>query len=143
MAKKRQPKALIKLELTGGQATPAPPLGPALSQRRVNIGQFIGQFNDKTRDLMGVPLPVVIQVYQDGSFDFEIKSPPTSYLLKQAAGVAKGSGLAGKEAAGSVNRAQVTEIAKQKLKDLNTRDLDAAMRIVEGAARSCGIQVVD
>ncbi len=145
MAKKRksQPKAVLKLEITGGQANPAPPLGPALSQHNVNIGQFISVINEKTSDRMGVPLPVVVRVYQNGSFDFDIKTPPASYLLKQAAQVAKGSGLTGKESVGSVNRAQLREIAELKKEDLNAKDLDAAERIVAGTARSCGIEVVD
>jgi large subunit ribosomal protein L11 len=144
MAKrKRQPRAVLKLLITGGQANPAPPLGPALSQHRVNIGQFISQFNEKTKSQMGVPLSTVVQVYHDGSFDFEIRSPLTSYLLKRAAEVAKGSGLTGREPAGAVTRAQVMEIARQKMADLNTRSLEAAVKIVEGTARSCGIEIKD
>jgi len=144
MAKrKRQPRAVLKLLITGGQANPAPPLGPALSQHRVNIGQFISQFNEKTKSQMGVPLSTVVQVYQDGSFEFEIRSPLTSYLLKRAAEVAKGSGQAGREPAGAVTRAQVMESARQKMADLNARSLEAAAKIVEGTARSCGIEVKD
>ncbi len=145
MAKKRkaQPKAVLKLEITGGQANPAPPLGPALSQHNVNIGQFISTINEKTSDRMGVPLPIVVRVYQNGSFDFDIKTPPASYLLKQAAQVAKGSGASGKESVGRVNRAQLREIAEQKKEDLNAKDIEAAERIVAGTARSCGIEVVD
>jgi len=140
---KRQPEAVLKVLVTGGQANPAPPLGPVLSQHRVNIGQFINQFNEKTRDQMGVPLPVVISVYRDGSFQFEVKTPPASYLIKQAAGVVKGSGAAGRENIGSVTRSQLRELAKQKMHDLNTEDLESAMRIMEGTARSCGIEVVE
>ncbi len=145
MAKKRkaQPKAVLKLEVTGGQASPAPPLGPALSQHNVNIGQFISTINEKTKDQMGVPLPVVVRVYQNGSFEFDIKTPPASYLLKQAAQVAKGSGLSGKESVGSVRMDQLREIAERKMEDLNAKDLDAAVKIVAGTARSCGIAVVD
>jgi large subunit ribosomal protein L11 len=143
MAKKRKPEAILKLMAVGGQANPAPPLGPALSQHRVNIGQFIGQFNEKTRDQMGVPLPVVVRVYRDGSFDFDVKNPPVSYLVKRAAEVAKGSALAGREPAGSIKREQVRQIATQKMEELNARTLEAAMRIVEGTARSCGIKVTD
>ncbi len=146
MAKKKrkaQPKAVLKLEVTGGQANPAPPLGPALSQHNVNIGQFISTINEKTSDQMGVPLPVEVRVYQNGSFDFDIKTPPASYLLKQAAQVAKGSGLSGKESVGTVSRVQVREIAERKREDLNAKDLDAAEKIVAGTARSCGIEVVD
>jgi large subunit ribosomal protein L11 len=141
--KKKRAVAVLKLQATGGQATPAPPLGPALSQHRVNIGQFISQFNEKTRNQTGVPLPFVLQIYVDGSFEFEIKSPPAAYLVKRAAEVAKGSGLAGREEAGSVTRSQLTEIAQQKMEDLNARDLEAAIRMIEGTARSCGISVQD
>ena len=141
--KKKRAVAVLKLQATGGQATPAPPLGPALSQHRVNIGQFITQFNETTRNQTGVPLPFVLQIYADGSFEFEIKSPPAAYLVKRAAGVAKGSGLVGREEAGSVTRGQLREIAQQKMADLNARDLEAAMRIIEGTARSCGISVQD
>jgi len=138
---KKAVTAQIKLQVTGGQATPAPPVGPALSQHGVNIGQFIKQFNDRTTELTGVPLPVLIKVFRDRSFDFEVKSPPASYLLKQAAGVAKGSGVPNKEKVGKVSRSDVEEIAKKKLKDLNAGDLEQAMRIIEGTARSCGIEV--
>ena len=141
MAKKRQPQAVLKLMAVGGQASPAPPLGPALSQHRVNIGQFISQFNEKTRDQMGVPLPVVVKVYRNGAFEFEVKNPPASYLIKRAAEVVKGSGQAGRESAGSITRQQLEQIASQKMEDLNARGLEAAMRIVEGTARSCGIEV--
>lgn len=127
----------------GGQATPAPPLGPALSQHRVNIGQFINQFNEKTRDQMGVPLPVVVSVYRDGSFDFMVKNPPASYLVKRAAEVAKGSGEPGRESAGKITREQLRQIAVQKMDDLNAATAEAAMRMVEGTARSCGVEVQD
>jgi large subunit ribosomal protein L11 len=141
--KKRTPQATLKLLATGGQATPAPPLGPALSQHRVNIGQFISQFNEKTRDQMGIPLPVEVRIYRDGSFEFDIKSPPASYLIKRAAEAAKGSGEAGRGSVGSITREQVKEIASQKMEDLNAGDLATAARIIEGTARSCGIDVVD
>ncbi len=139
---KKQPKVTLKLQVTGGQANPAPPLGPALSQHRVNIGQFINEFNERTSDQMGVPLPVEIRVYGDGSYDFDVKSPPASYLIKRAADVAKGSGLAGKESAGEVTEEQVREIAEEKLDDLNAHDVENARKIIEGTARSCGIDVV-
>jgi large subunit ribosomal protein L11 len=141
MAKKAQPQAVIKVLVTGGQANPAPPLGPTLSTHRVNISQFISQFNERTRDLMGVPLPVIVKVYRDRSFEFEVRTPPASYLIKRAAGVAKGSGAAKRESAGSITRQQLQEIAQQKMSDLNTDDVEAAMRILEGTARSCGVQV--
>jgi len=144
MAKaKRKPKVVLKLLVTGGQATPAPPLGPALSQHRVNIGQFISQFNEATRDKMGVPLPIVVRIYQNGAFEFDLKNPPASYLIKRAAQVAKGSGEPGRQPAGSITRGQLVEIAREKKSDLNAADLDTAVRIVEGTARSCGIKVVD
>lgn len=141
MAKKRRPQVTLKLMAVGGQANPAPPLGPALSQHRVNIGQFINQFNEKTRDQMGVPLPVVVRIYRDSSFDFDVKNPPVSYLVKRAAEVAKGSGQAGRESVGSIKREQVRQIATQKMEELNAGTLEAAMRIVEGTARSCGVEV--
>ncbi len=141
--KKAQPKAVLKVEVVGGQANPAPPLGPALSQHNVNIGQFISMVNEKTSDQMGVPLPVEVRVYQNGSFDFDVKTPPASYLIKQAAQVAKGSGLTGKESVGSISRGQVREIAEKKMADLNSKDLDAAANVIAGTARSCGIEVTD
>ncbi len=141
MAKKAQPTAVLKVLVTGGQANPAPPLGPTLSQHRVNIGQFISQFNEKTKDLMGVPLPVIVRVYRDNSFEFDVKTPPASYLVKRAAGIVKGSGATKREVAGTITRRQLREIAEQKIVDLNTNDLETAMRIIEGTARSCGVQV--
>ncbi len=145
MAKKKKkiPQAQIKLQIPAGSANPAPPVGPALGQHGVNIMQFCKAFNDATKGKEGLILPVVINVYEDRSFDFIIKSPPASVLLKRAANLAKASGQAGKEVIGQVTRKQVEEIAKQKLKDLNTPDLQAAMKMVEGTARSMGIKVVD
>jgi large subunit ribosomal protein L11 len=141
MARKAQPTAVLKVLVTGGQANPAPPLGPTLSQHRVNIGQFISQFNEKTKDQMGVPLPVIVRVYRDSSFEFDVKTPPASYLVKRAAGIVKGSGATKREVAGTITRRQLREIAEQKIVDLNTNDLETAMRIIEGTARSCGVQV--
>jgi large subunit ribosomal protein L11 len=143
MAKRARPTAVIKVLVTGGQANPAPPLGPTLSQHRVNIGQFISQFNEKTQDRIGVPLPVVVRIYRDGSFEFDIKTPPASYLIKQAAGLVKGAEEPGREESGSVTREQLRRIAEQKMHDLNTEDIEAAMRIIEGTARSCGVEVAD
>jgi large subunit ribosomal protein L11 len=131
----------IKLQCPGGQATPAPPVGPALGAHGVNIAQFVKEFNDRTRDQMGMILPVEITVYKDRSFDFILKSPPAAVLLKKAAGLDKASGLVGHMVAGSVTRAQVEEIAQMKMKDLNARDLEQACRIIEGTARSSGIEV--
>jgi len=135
--------AKIKLQCPAGQATPAPPVGPALGSHGVNIAMFVKQFNDRTRDQMGLIIPVEITVYKDRSFDFILKSPPASVLLKKAAGIEKGAGLVGKETAGSVTKAQVAEIAKLKLKDLNARDIEHASRIIAGTARSSGITIKD
>ena len=132
---------IIKLQAAGGKATPAPPIGPALGQHGVNIGQFVSQFNDRTKDLNGTPVPVVISVYMDKSFTFEVKSPPASVLLKQAAEVAKGSGVPNKEKVGSVTVDQVRKIAETKMADLNAHDLDNAEMIIRGTARSMGIEV--
>lgn len=141
MAKRKQPTAVLKVLVTGGQANPAPPLGPTLSQHRVSIPEFISKFNERTRDQMGVPLPAIINVYRDGSFDFEVKTPPASYLIKRAAGVAKGSGETKRESAGTITRDQLRQIAQEKLADLNTDDIETAMSIIEGTARSCGVAV--
>jgi len=135
--------AKIKLQCPGGQATPAPPVGPALGQHGVNIGEFVRKFNDKTRDAAGVIIPVEITVYRDRSFDFITKSPPAAVLLKKAAGIAKGSGVPNKEKVAKVTRAQVREIAQTKAKDLNSSDLDAAEKVVAGTARSMGIDIVE
>ena len=135
--------AKIKLQAPGGQATPAPPIGPALGQHNVNIGQFVSQFNERTREFNGMPLPVVITVYKDRTFSFVVKSPPAAALLKEAAQVAKGSGVPNKEKVGSVTREQVRQIAQRKINDLNAHDLEHAGRIIEGTARSMGITVQD
>jgi large subunit ribosomal protein L11 len=132
----------IKLQAPGGQATPAPPIGPALGQHGVNIGQFVSQFNERTKALNGTIVPVVISVYKDKSFTFEVKSPPAAILLKQAASIAKGSGVPNKEKVGKVTPEQVRQIAQTKLKDLNAFDLDGAVKIIEGTARSMGIEIV-
>jgi large subunit ribosomal protein L11 len=131
----------IKLQCPAGQATPAPPVGPALGAHGVNIAAFVKQFNDATREQAGLIIPVEITVYKDRSFDFILKSPPASVLLKKAAGVEKGAALVGKEIVGKVTKKQVEDIAKLKMKDLNARTLPAACRIVEGTARAAGIQV--
>jgi large subunit ribosomal protein L11 len=133
--------AQIKLQAPGGKATPAPPIGPALGQHNVNIGQFVSQFNEQTREFDGMPLPVIISVYADKTFSFVVKSPPASALLKEAAAIAKGSGVPNKEKVGTVTIEQVRNIAERKIKDLNARDLDAAALIIEGTARSMGITV--
>lgn len=133
--------AQIKLHVSAGQANPAPPVGPALGQHGVNIMQFCKQFNEQTKGKDGLILPVVISVYEDKSFTFIVKTPPSSILLKRAANLAKASGTAGRETIGKVTRKQIEEIAKQKMKDLNTSDLPGALKIIEGTARSMGITV--
>jgi large subunit ribosomal protein L11 len=135
--------ATIKLQAPGGQATPAPPIGPALGQHNVNIGQFVAMFNDRTREYNGTTIPVVITVFADRTFTFITKSPPAAVLLKQAAEVAKGSGVPNKEKVGQVTAAQVRQIAETKMADLNAFDLEAAVRQIEGTARSMGLDVVD
>jgi large subunit ribosomal protein L11 len=150
----KQVTAQIKLQCPGGQATPAPPVGPALGQHGVNIGQFVQRFNDQTKDMRGVTVPVVITVYSDRSFEFKVKSPPAAVLLKQAAGIPlekkKGGEVipeeektkkSGKYKGFRVSAAQVKEIAKRKFEDLNARDVDHAALIVAGTARSMGIAV--
>lgn len=132
---------IIKLQIPAGQANPAPPVGPALGQQGVNIMAFCKEFNAATQSQAGMVVPVVITVYQDKSFTFITKSPPASSLLKKAAGIAKGSGTPNRDKVGKVNRKQVEEIAKLKEKDLNARDLSHAARMVEGTARSMGIEV--
>ena len=133
----------IKLQAPGGQATPAPPIGPALGQHGVNIGQFVSQFNERTKDLNGMTVPVVISVYLDKSFTFEVKSPPAAVLIKQAADIAKGSGIPNKEKVGKITSEQVRKIAEKKFKDLNAYDLDQAEKIIRGTARSMGVDVID
>lgn len=135
--------AYVKLQCPAGQATPAPPVGPALGQHGINIGQFVKQFNDETRAQAGLVIPVVITVYKDRTFSLQYKSPPASVLLKKAAKLASAAATPGSQVVGQVTRAQVREIAQAKMKDLNTVNVEAAMRMVEGTARSCGIQVVD
>lgn len=131
----------IKLQAKGGQATPAPPIGPALGQHGVNIGQFVSQFNERTKEMNGMVVPVEITVYGDRSFEFVVKSPPAAELLKQAAQIAKGSGEPNRDKVGKVSHSQVEEIAKTKLNDLNAFTVDHACRIIEGTARSMGIEV--
>ena len=141
MAKKKEVVAVIRLQAPGGQATPAPPIGPALGQHGVNIGQFVQQFNASTNALNGMKVTVVITVFGDKSFTFEVKSPPAAVLLKEAAGIAKAAGTAGKETVATVTSDQVREIAQRKINDLNAGSIDAAVSMVEGTARSMGIEV--
>jgi large subunit ribosomal protein L11 len=137
----KQLVAQVKFQVPGGQATPAPPVGTALGRFGVNLGQFVQQFNERTREAGGMPIPVVVSVFNDRSFDFVTKSPPAAALLKQAAGIAKGSGVPNKEKVGKVTIAQIDDIVKQKMADLNARDVAHARRMVEGTARSMGITV--
>lgn len=133
--------ATIKVQAPGGKATPAPPIGPALGQHGVNIGQFVSQFNEKTKHYNGMTVPAVIRVYADRTFDFIVKSPPAAALLKDAAKIAKGSGEPKTEKVGTVTKDQIRKIAETKQDDLNASDIEQAMRIVEGTARSMGIVV--
>ena len=140
MAKKIE--GYIKLEIPAGQANPSPPVGPALGQRGLNIMEFCKAFNAATQSMeQGMPIPVIITAYADRSFSFITKTPPASFLLRKAARIQKGSSNPGREGAGSVTRAQVKEIAETKIQDLNANDIDAAMKIIEGSARSMGLEV--
>ena len=142
MAKKIQ--GYLKLQVPAGQASPSPPIGPALGQRGLNIMEFCKAFNAKTQETeQGMPLPTIITIYQDKSFSFEVKTPPASFLLKKAAGLAKGGGAPGRETAGSVTIAQCREIAEMKMVDLNANDLDQAQKIIAGSARSMGLTVTE
>jgi large subunit ribosomal protein L11 len=133
--------AKIKLQCPGGQATPAPPVGPALGQHGVNIAMFVKQFNDRTRDKMGVTLPIEISVYKDKSFDFIVKAPPASVLIRNAIKLEKGSKTPGRAEAGKITRKQLEECAKAKMSDLNAGSLEAAVRLMAGTARSMGVKV--
>ena len=141
MAKQIQGQA--KFQVPGGQATPAPPVGTSLGKFGINLGQFVQQFNDRTKEFNGTPIPVIVTVYADRSFDFVTKSPPAASLLKQAAGIAKGSGVPNKEKVAKVTVAQLDEIAEKKMADLNARDVEHARRMIAGTARSMGIDVED
>ncbi len=133
----------VKFQVPGGQATPPPPVCTAMGRYGNNLGQFVSQFNDRTKDAGGMPIPVVVRVYNDRTFEFVTKSPPAAALLKQAAGIAKGSGVPNKEKVGKVSVAQIDEICKTKAADLNARDPEHARHMVEGTARSMGLEVVD
>ncbi|MDA7950041.1 MAG: 50S ribosomal protein L11 [Pirellulaceae bacterium] len=130
-----------KFQVPGGQATPAPPVGTSLGKFGVNLGQFVQQFNDRTKEHNGIPIPVVVSVFSDRSFEFVTKSPPAAVLLKQAAGIAKGSGIPNQNKVGTVTQAQIDEISKTKMADLNARDLEHAGRMIAGTARSMGLEV--
>ena len=139
----RKVKTLVKLQVPAGQANPSPPVGPALGQHGVNIMEFCTAFNSQTQDREGLIIPVVVTIYNDQSFSFILKSPPASVLLKQAAGIAKGSEDPKREKVGTVSWAQVENIARIKEQDLNTTDMEAAKRIIAGTARSIGIDITD
>ena len=130
-----------KFQVPGGQATPAPPVGTSLGKFGINLGQFVSAFNERTREFNGTPIPVVVSVYSDRTFDFITKSPPAAALLKQAAGIASGSGEPNKKKVGKVTKAQVEEICQKKMADLNARDLEHATRMIEGTARSMGLEI--
>ncbi|MGD0654110.1 MAG: 50S ribosomal protein L11 [Thermoguttaceae bacterium] len=131
----------VKFQVPGGQATPAPPVGTSLGRYGINLGQFVQQFNERTKDAGGMPIPVVVRVYNDRTFEFITKSPPAAALLKKAAGIAKGSGVPNKEKVGKVTIAQVDDICRTKMADLNARDIEHARNIVLGTARSMGLEV--
>ena len=132
-----------KFQIPGGQATPAPPVGTSLGKYGINLGQFVQQFNDRTKEAGGMMIPVVVTVYNDRSFDFITKSPPAAVLLKKAVGLAKGSAVPNKDKVGTVTKAQLEEIAKIKMNDINCRDVEHAVRMIAGTARSMGLNVED
>ncbi len=143
MAKAKAVTGQAKFQVPGGQATPAPPVGTSLGKFGINLGQFVQQFNDRTRDFNGMPLPVIVTVYSDRSFEFVVKSPPAAALLKQAAGIAKGSGVPNRDKVGKVTQAQIAEIYERKKNDMNASDADHGCRMIAGTARSMGIEVID
>ena len=140
---KKQISGYVKLQIKGGQANPAPPVGPALGQRGINIMEFSKTFNEKTKNFMGKPVPVIITVYKDKKFDFIIKSPPASHFIKEAAKIKGGSNEPGRVIIATITKKQAEEIAKKKMADLNAHDLDQAVKIISGSARSMGIEVKD
>ena len=141
MATKKEISGFIKLQIKGGQANPAPPVGPALGQRGVNIMEFCKAFNDKTKSLAGKPVPVIITVYKDKKFDFVIKSPPASHFIKEAVKLKSGSKEPGRNIVASISKKQLEDIAKMKMEDLNAHDIEEASKIIAGSARSMGIEV--
>ncbi len=138
---KKEISGYVKLQINGGQANPAPPVGPALGQRGINIMEFCKAFNEKTKSFMGKPVPVIITVYKDKKFDFIIKSPPASHFIKEAVKIKSGSSEPGRNIIKTISKKQLEDIAKQKMKDLNAHDLDQAIKIIAGSARSMGIEV--
>ena len=139
----RKVLTLIKLQVPAGAANPAPPVGPALGQHGVNIMEFVKQYNERTASQVGMIIPVEISIFEDRSFTFVTKTPPASYYIKQAAKIKSGSGKTGRETVGKITRTQLREIAEKKMKDLNANDVEAAARIIEGSARSMGLQIVE
>jgi large subunit ribosomal protein L11 len=139
----KEVSGILKLQIKGGQANPAPPVGPALGQRGVNIMEFCKSFNDKTKSLMGQPVPVVITIYKDKKFDFIIKTPPASFLIKETIKLKSGSKEPGRNIVGSITKAQLKKIAETKMKDLNAFDMEQAIKIIAGSARSMGVEVKD
>ena len=139
MAKKV--KALVKLHIQAGKANPAPPVGPALAQHGVNIAEFCQKFNDATKDQMGFKIPVVISIFEDRSYNFVLKQPPAAELIKKAIGIEKGSGTPNKKKVGKITKAQLKQVAEKKMPDLNTDDIEQAMKIMEGTAKNMGIEV--
>ena len=135
-------KTVVKLQIKAAQATPAPPVGPVLAQHGVNIVEFCQKFNDATKDNQGFIIPVEITVYEDRTYDFKLKQPPASELLKKAAGIEKGSGSPNKTKVAKITKAQLKDIAKTKMSDLNTDDIEGAMKIIEGTARNMGIEII-
>ncbi|MCX6764222.1 MAG: 50S ribosomal protein L11 [Candidatus Nealsonbacteria bacterium] len=134
-------KATVKLHIPAAQATPAPPIGPSLAQHGINIAEFCKKFNEQTKDQKGWVIPVEVKVYEDRSYDFILKQPPASELLKKAAGIEKGSGEPNKKKVGSITRAQLKEIAQRKMEDLNANDIEGAMKIIEGTAKNMGLEI--
>ncbi len=136
-------KTTLKLQIKAGEATPAPPIGPALGQHGVNIGAFVQQFNEATKDMRGDVIPAEITIYEDRSFEFKLKTPPASALIKKAAGIEKASGESGKKVAGKITKDDLRKIAEKKMIDLNANDVEAAMKIIAGTAKNMGVEVID
>ena len=134
-------KAIVKLQIEAGKANPAPPIGPALAPHGISLADFCQKFNDQTKDIMGSKVPVEITIYEDATFDFKIKQPLASALIKQAAGIEKGSGTPNKKKVAKITKAQLKEIAEKKMPDLNTNDVEQAMKIIEGTAKNMGVEV--
>ncbi len=136
-------KAVVKIQIPAGRATPAPPIGPALAQHGLNIAEFCQKFNDATKDKMGYTIPAEVTIFTDRTYTFKLKTPPASELLKKAAGIEKGSGTPNKTKAGKITKAQLKEVTEKKLADLNTKDIDQAMKIIAGTAKNMGIEIKD